>query len=179
METGRLLTVASTAVLTLLVASAQGCGTDGNREGPPFEPGNIENRRSLLITDSDIEESGPATPYGAVLRWWRALQRADVEGVRRSYAARISSRETTRQIHGFEPRFSQPVDPEVRTRGNRATVDVIVRTALPMPSAPKVMRVVDFPARFDLLRSFAGWKLLASSYRNFTEARPFPAQAGS
>jgi hypothetical protein len=169
---------AAITVLTLLITSTQGCGTDGSREGPPFEPGNIDNPQSLLITNSDIEEVGPSTPYGVALRWWRALQLADVEGVKRSYAVRISSSETRRQIYGFQPRFSQPIDPEVDTQGNRATMDVIVRTAIPLPATPSVVRVVDFPARFDLLRNAAGWRLLVRSYRNFIQARPFPRQAG-
>ena len=170
---------AAIAVLTLLlIASTQGCGMDKRREGPPFEPGNIEDQRSLLITESDIEEVGPSTPYGVALRWWRALQHADVEGVKRSYAVRISSRETRRQIYNFQPPFSQPIDPEVDTQGNRATMDVIVRTAIPLPAAPSVVRVIDFPARFELLRNAAGWRLLVSSYRNFIQARPFPRQAG-
>jgi hypothetical protein len=164
-------------LLLALVALSQGCGTDEASEGPPLEPGNIDDQQSLLVTTSDIEEVGPATPYGAVLRWWRALQLAQVKEVRRSYADRISDRETRRQIFNFQPRFSQPVDPELETRGNRATLKVTVRTALPLPSTPDVVRVVDFPARFDLLRKAAGWRLLASSYRNFIQARPFPRQA--
>jgi hypothetical protein len=151
---------------------------DGSREGPPFEPDNIEDAGSLLITNSDIEEVGASTPYGVALRWWRALQHADVEGVKRSYAVRISSRETRRQIYNFQPPFSQPVDPEVQTQGNRATMDVIVRTVIPLPATPSVLRVVDFPARFNLLRNAAGWRLLVSSYRNFIRARPFPRGAG-
>jgi hypothetical protein len=169
---------AAITVLTLLIASTQGCGMDQSREGPPFEPGNIDDPQSLLITNSDIEGVGPSTPYGVALRWWRALQLADVEGVKRSYAVRISSQETRRQIYYFQPPFSQPIDPEVQTQGNRATMDVIVRTAIPLPTVPSVVRVLDFPARFELLRNAAGWRLLVSSYRNFIQARPFPRQAG-
>ena len=151
---------------------------DESREGPPFEPRNIEDPQSLLITNSDIEEVGPSTPYGVALRWWRALQLADVDGVKRSYAVRISNREARGQIDGFQPRFSQPIDPEVDTQGNRATMDVIVRTAIPLHATPSVVRVVDFPARFELLRNAAGWRLLVSSYRNFIQARALPRQAG-
>ena len=168
---------AAIIVLALLIASTQGCGKDGSREGPPFEPGNIDDPQSLLITNSDIEGVGPSTPYGVALRWWRALQLADVERVKRSYAVRISSQETRRQIYYFQPPFSQPIDPEVQTQGNRATMDVIVRTAIPVPAAPSVVRVIDFPTRFELLRNAAGWRLLVSSYRNFVQARPFPRQA--
>jgi hypothetical protein len=173
----RLRSSAAVTVLALtLVALSQGCGEGEAREGPPFEPGNIENSDSLLITEGDIEEVGSATPYGTVLRWWRALQLAQVEEVQGSYADQISDRETQRQIQEFQPRFSQPVDPVVKMAGNRATVNVIVRTVLPLPATQKVIRVVDFPARFDLLRTAAGWKVLSSSYRNFIRARPFPSQ---
>jgi hypothetical protein len=151
---------------------------DESREGPPFEPGNIEGYESFLVMDSDIEEAGASTPYGVALRWWQALQRADLEGVKRSYAGHISSREAKRQITVFPPRFSQPIDPKVETQGNRATVDVTVRTALPLPAEPSVVRVVDFPARFHLLRNAAGWRLRVSSYRSYTQARPFPRLAG-
>jgi hypothetical protein len=170
---------AAAAVLALaLVALSAGCGKDEAREGPPFEPANIEDQQSLLITNSDIEEVGPATPYGAALRWWQALQLADVQGVRRSYTARIPRRETQRQILTFPPRFSQPIDPEVERRGNRATMDVTVRTALSSRATPSIVRIVDFPARFNLLRKAAGWKLFAGSYRNFIQARPFLPQPG-
>ena len=169
---------AITVLALALVALSQGCGTDEAREGPPFEPANIENPQSLLLTSSDIEEVGPSTPYGAALRWWRALQLADVEGVRRSYAVPISAREARQQIYGFQPRLSQPIEPKLRAQGNRATLDVIVRTAIPLPAAPSIYRVVDFPTRFELLRKSAGWRLLASSYPNFVRARPFPRQAG-
>jgi hypothetical protein len=149
---------------------------DESREGPPFEPGNIDDPRSLLITNSDIEGVGQSTPYGVVLRWWRALQLADVDGVKRSYATRLSRTEAIGQIYSFQPRFSQPIDPEVQTQGKRATIDVTVRTAIPLPDVPSVVRVIDFPTRFELLRNAAGWRLLVSSYRNFVQARPFPRQ---
>lgn len=169
---------AITLLALALAALSQGCGGDEAREGPPFEPGNIETPHSLLITEGDIEEVGPGTPYGSVLRWWSALQLAQVEEVQGSYADHISDRETERQILNFQPRLSQPIDPAVKTQGKRATVNVIVRTALPLPATPDVVRVVDFPARFDLLRKAAGWKVLSSSYRNFIHARPFPSQPG-
>jgi hypothetical protein len=101
----RLRSSAAVTVLALtLVALSQGCGEGEATEGPPFEPGNIENPHSLLITPGDIAEAGPATPYGKVLRWWSALQHADVEEVRRSYAVRISAGEARRQIFDFQPR---------------------------------------------------------------------------
>jgi hypothetical protein len=170
---------AAIAVLTLLlIASTQGCGTNESRDGPPFEPDNIEGPRSLLVTNTDIEEVGASTPYGVALRWWQALQLADVEGVKRSYAVRISSREARRQIDDFQPRFSQPIDPKVETQDNQATVDAIVRTATPFPPTPSVVRVIDFRVRFYLLRDTAGWRLRISSYRNFIKALPFPRLAG-
>ncbi len=176
----RLRNLAAASVLALaLVALSAGCGTNEAREGPPFEPENIEDPQSLLITNSDIEEVGPATPYGATLRWWQALQLADVQEVRRSYTARIPRRETQSQILSFQPRFSQPIDPVVETQGNRATMDVTVRTALGSRATPSVVRIIDFPTRFYLLRKASGWKLFAGSYRDFIQARPFlPQPAG-
>jgi hypothetical protein len=162
-----------------LAALSVGCGDDGAREGPPFEPANIEDPQSLLVENRDIKEVGPQTPYAAVLRWWQALQLAKVEGVRQSYASRVSRAKTRHQILTFQPRFSQPLNPQVTMLGNRATMDVTVRTAFGLRGTPTVVRISDFPARFELLRKAAGWKLLASSYRNFLKARPFlPHPAG-
>jgi hypothetical protein len=169
---------AITLLALALVALSQGCGEGEAREGPPFEPGNIETPDSLLITQGDIAEVGPSTPYGSVLRWWSALQQANVDGVRRSYVVRIRSGEARRQIFNFQPRLSQPIRPGVTVHGNRATMNVVVRTAIPLPAATSIFRVVDFPTRFDLLRKAAEWKIEASSYRNFIDDRPFPRQPG-
>jgi hypothetical protein len=163
---------AAIAVLTLLlIASSQGCGTDKSRDGPPFEPADIQSPQSLLITNSDIEGAGASTPYGAVLRWWQALQLGDVERVKRSYAGPISSREATREIDGLQPRFSQPIKPQVRTRGNLAAVEVHVRAASPFPETPGVVSVRDFLTHFYLVRTVAGWRLRLVSYRNYTKGR--------
>ena len=167
-----------TLLALALVALSQGCGEGEAREGPPFEPENIETPHSLLITEGDIAEVGPSTPYGSVLRWWSALQQANVGEVRRSYSDQISAREARRQIFNFQPRLSQPIRPRVTLQGNRATMNVVVRTAIPLPAAPDIFRVGDFPTRFDLLQRAAEWKIVASSYRNFIDDRPFPRQPG-
>jgi hypothetical protein len=161
---------AAIAVLALLVvASLQGCGTD---EGPPFEPGDIDGPESLLITNSDIERAGRYTPYGVVLYWWRALQRGDVKGLKESYLLRISNREARRQIEGFRPRTSQPIDPEVRTEaGKRANMEVRVRTASHLADTPGVVSVRDFKTHFYLVLTFAGWKLRLASYQSYADGR--------
>jgi hypothetical protein len=160
------------AVLTLLlVASSQGCGTDKGRDGPPFEPGDISGPRSLLITNSDIEGVGASTPYGTVLRWWQALQLGDVKGVRQSYAARISTKEATREIDSFQPRFSQPIKPEVRTQGKLATVNVNVRTARPFADTTGVIDVRDFLTHFYLAHKAAGWRLRVGSFEHYAMGR--------
>jgi len=161
--------VPATVLTLLLIASSQGCGTDESREGPPFEPGDIEGPESLLITNSDIEGAGASTPYGAVLRWWQALQLGDARQVRRSYAERISKEEARRQIDGLHSRFSQPIDPEVRTHGELATVKVRVRTATPF--AGNIVSIKDFNTQFYLVGGLAGWRLRPVSYENYTKAR--------
>jgi hypothetical protein len=162
----------------MLVAFSQGCGPeDKSREGPPFEPENIEGQESLVITNSDIEGVGVSTPYGAILRWWQALQLGDVEGVKRSYAGGISSRNAAREIYAFQPRFSQPIDPEVQTQGNLATVDIVVRAAN-LADTPGVVAITDFPARFYLVRTAAGWRLRLDSYRRYVRARRATHLAG-
>jgi hypothetical protein len=162
---------AITVVVLLLIASSQGCGSDGSRDGPPFEPGDIDSPQSLLITDGDIEEAGPMSPYGTVLRWWQALQRGDVKEVKRSYAKPISTREARRQIEGFKPRSSQPIDPDVKTEDLPARVKVHVRTATPYAPTPGVVSVRDFPVRFYLVPTFAGWKLGTESYEHIVKNR--------
>jgi hypothetical protein len=160
------------ALLTLLVcAASQGCATNDSTEGPPFESRNIEGKRSLLITDSDIDEVGASTSYGAVLRWWQALQLGDVKGVRGSYARPVSGDEAKRQIDRFRPRFSQPLNPEIETRLNRATVHVVVRAATRSEDTPGVVGIDDFSATFRLLRNGTGWRLRPGSYRHYLHSR--------
>jgi hypothetical protein len=162
---------AATVLTLFLIASSQGCGTDESREGPPFEPGDIQGPESLLITNSDIEGADASTPYGAVLRWWQAFQLGDAKQVRRSYAERISKGEARRQIDGFHSRFSQPIDPEVRTHGELATVKVRIRTAAPFAGTPNIVSIKDFNTQFYLVGGLAGWRLRPVSYENYTKAR--------
>jgi hypothetical protein len=163
---------AAIAILTVLVCTAsQGCATNDSTEGPPFESRNIESKRSLLLTDSDVDAVGASTPYGSVLRWWQALQLGDAKGVRRSYARPVSGREARRQIDHFRPRFSQPLDPEVEMRRNRSTVDVLVRAATRDEDTPGVVGIDDFSATFRLVQKDAGWRLRAGTYRHYLHSR--------
>ena len=155
----------------VMIASLPGCDRDTSKDGPPFEPGNIDGRGSLVITKSDIEAAGSSTPYGAVLRWWQALQRKRVETVKRSYPERISGAKAKRQIERFKHRFSQPIKPEVQTEGGRATVAVTVRTARRNDEAPNVVSVNDFGANFPLSRRAGGWRLRPSAYERYIERR--------
>ena len=158
------------ALTVLSVLLAQGCGIDKSRNGPPFHPGNIQSPRSLLVTNSDIEGIGASTPYGAVLRWWRALQRGDAKGVQRSYAGHVSAAAARRQVHDFQPRFSQPVEPQVDAGHRRATVDAVVRAAIRLGDLPTVVNVNDVPVSFDLVRGHPGWKLSANSFGRYHRA---------
>ncbi len=104
---------------------------DGRGKGRPAVRA-CKHRESRLPPDHEQRYRG-SWPINALRRrpsLVEALQLADVQGVRRSYAVRISGREARQQIYGFQPRLSQPIDPEVKTQGNRATLDVIVRTAI-------------------------------------------------
>lgn len=158
-------------VLALLsVALAQGCGIDESRNGPPFHPGNIQSPRSLLVTKGDIQGVGAETPYGAILRWWRALQRGDAKGVQRSYSDHVSARVARRQVNDFQPRFSQPVEPTVDAGHSRATADLLVRAATRLGDLPTVVNVNDVPVSFDLVRSHPGWKLRSNSFGRYHRA---------
>jgi hypothetical protein len=158
------------ALTVLSIALAQGCGIDESRNGPPFHPGNIESPGSLLVTKNDVEEIGASTPYGAILRWWRALQQRDVKGVQRSYAEHVKASTARRQIHDLRPRTAQPVQPEVDAGHNRATVDVLVRAAVRLGDLPTVVNVNDVPVSLDLVRSHPGWKLRANSFARYRAA---------
>lgn len=144
---------------------------DESREGPPFEPDNIEGPRSLLITNSDVEGVGSSTPYGAVLSWWQALQRGKVERVKRSYAGRVSRREAKREIDRLPTRFSQPIDGEVQTQGNRATVATFVRTATRLARRRSVVAIADYPTSFSLARRASGWRLRRDSFDRFIRSK--------
>jgi hypothetical protein len=170
---------AATALLALaLVASSQGCGTNDGPNGPPFEPGDIAGPKSLLITKSDIEGVGASTPYAAVLRWWQAMQRRDVAGVRRSYAGHVAKSEARHEIHGLQARESQPIEPSVETHGDRATVEITVRAATRFVATPSVVSITDYPASVLLERTAEGWKLRPGSYRHYLKSRKLPRLAG-
>jgi hypothetical protein len=156
------------AVALLLVVPLQGCGSS---EGPPFDPGDLESPDSLLITNDDIDKAGRYTPYGVVLRWWQALQRGDIQGVKDSYAGRISSKEARRQIDFLSPRTSLPIHPRVTTRDRRASMEVLVRSASEFDGKPDVVSVRDFQTHFYLVATFAGWRLRIDSYRNYANGR--------
>ena len=162
------------AVLTLLVASSQGCERDGNRDGPPFEPGNIENRRSLLITDSDIEEAGPVDAIRrrpSLVESAPARRRGGSEAKLRGAHQRPggeapdpSLRATLLATH--RPRgqnAGQPGD-RGRDRANGAS------------HARRAQRGAGgrLPGALRPATELAGWKLLASSYRSYTEGPALP-----
>jgi hypothetical protein len=168
----RLRSGAATAATAILIAALAGCATDSAKDGPPFDPGDIQNLDSLLITTEDVEAAGPSTPYGAVLAWWRALQIGDVEGVRSSYAVPISAGEAKREISTFR-RFSQPINPSVHQQGIGATIDTHVRTASRFGKTPDVISVRDFPTHFYLVHQRGGWRLRRGSYRHYKKSQRF------
>jgi hypothetical protein len=155
----------------MAAALAQGCGSSSSKEGPPFQPNDIQSPQSLLITNSDIEAADATTPYGVVLHWFRALQRGNVKEVRTSYVKKIPTREARRQIDGFQPRFSEPVKPLVRVHGSSASVDTHVRSAAPYDGKPNVIAVLDFHTHFYLGITAGGWRLRTASYQNYLKGR--------
>ncbi len=154
-----------------LIAVAAGCGLKETGEGPPAHPGNIDAPRSLLVTPGDIRGAGAGSPYGVVLRWWRALQRGSVPGVRRSYGGAVGAREAKREIHEFAPRFSQPVEPDTQRHRDHATVDVVVRSAVRLGDIPGVVNVQDLPVSFALDRGGTGWRLRPGAFARYRNAR--------
>jgi hypothetical protein len=155
----------------VMIASLPGCDRDSSKDGPPFEPSNIDGRESLSITKSDIEAAGSSTPYAAVLLWWQALQRKRPQTVKRSYPEPISGDKAKRQIRRFKHRYSLPIEPKVDTNGNQATVNVTVRTARRSDEAPNVVSINEFGANFPLLRESDGWRLRPVAYRRYIERR--------
>jgi hypothetical protein len=164
----RALTV---AVSVPLIGLAAGCGLKETGDGPPAHPGDLASPRSLLITQSDVKGVGAGSPYGVVLRWWRALQRGSVAEVRRSYGGAVGVREAKREIREFAPRFSQPVEPDTQRHRDHATVDVVVRSAVRLGDIPGVVNVQDLPASFALDRRGAGWRLRPGAFARYRNAR--------
>jgi hypothetical protein len=76
-----------------------------------------------------------------------------------------------RHIEDFGPRFSQPIDPEIRTRNRAANLEVRVRTATRLARNPDLISVRDFTAHFYLFASLAGYKVRLASYRNYSKGR--------
>lgn len=156
--------------LALAAIALVGCGTDESRQGPPFHPGNIQGPRSLLLSRDDVRGIGASSPYGVVLRWWRALQAGNAQALKRNYAGHVTTRAGRRQIRDFRLRYAQPVVPTVDEQGGQATVDVIVRAAVPLGDVPHVVGIHDFPASFDLVRRPSGWKLRPTSFGRYHRA---------
>jgi hypothetical protein len=157
--------------LTLPLIALVGCGFEKDTGGPPSHPGNLEGPRSLLIRNSDIEEAGATSPYGVVLGWWQALQRENVDGVKRSYGGRISTRQAKREIRDFAPRFSQPVEPEVEAQHHHARLDTVVRSAVRLGDIPTVVSIRDVPVSFALERRHHRWELRAGAFSRYRKAR--------
>ncbi len=149
---------------------ASGCGSSAN-DGPPLQPDDIKDPASLLVSDADIGAVGSSTPYGAVLRWWQALQRGDVEGVRNSYAEPIAPKEARRQIAGLRPRFSQPINPTVQIHGFIGSIDAHIRSAGEFQHRPNVIAVRDFRIHLYLGLTKDGWKMRAVDYGNYSKGR--------
>jgi hypothetical protein len=163
----RALVIAATVAA---VALGSGCGVDESEQGPPFHPGNFDTPRALLVSGDDIEGIGATSPYGAILGWWRALQRGDVAALKRSYVEPITTAKARRQIRSFEPRLSQPVVPEEEEGRTRATVEVLIRTAVRLGDMPKVISVHDVPATFELERRSSEWRLRNNAYGAYRRA---------
>jgi hypothetical protein len=166
---------AGIVILVLLAAvTATGCGIDESRERPPFEPSDISSPQSMLVTNADIDTVGLTNPYSAVLRWWQALQQGNVQALRHIYAQTIPARAAKRQIEGFRPRYSMPVNPQTHLQGKvLATVRAHVRTAVPFHDRPNVISVRDFPTHYFLVRTLGGWKLRVDSYEHYTKGRHY------
>jgi hypothetical protein len=158
------------ALALLAAGGAPGCGMEEGGQGPPVHPGDIERPRSLLLGTGDVKRVGSSTPYGALLRWWRALQEGDVRALQRSYAGRVGASTARRQIDEFEPPFAQPVKPTEDEGRKRATVEVTVRAAVRLGDLPHVIGVHDFPASFELVREGSRWKVRDNAYTRYRHA---------
>ncbi|MGH2925446.1 MAG: hypothetical protein ACRDK1_05665 [Solirubrobacterales bacterium] len=158
------------AFVAVLVAAglASGCGSSST-DGPPLQPDNIKNPASLLVTNADIDAVGSSTPYGAVLRWWQALQQGNVEAVQASYVEPISKKEAQRQIDGLRPRFSQPINPTVRIQRYTASLDAHIRSASEFQNRPNVISVRDFRVHLYLGKTKDGWKVRTVDYNNYSK----------
>ena len=140
---------------------AQGCGIDEAREGPPFEPENIDRpgvpSGHRTATSRAVGAVNALRRHPPLVAGAAAARRRG--GVRRSYAEHITqgARRSARSTH-LQPRYSQPIEPEVETQGNRATVEIVrpSRRLRFVATRRAWSRITDFPVAFFLVARAPG-----------------------
>jgi hypothetical protein len=142
----------------------------------------INGPRDLLVMNKEVRRVGEASPYGVLLRWWRALQAQDLAAARKAYARSVDTSALAREIRGlsYPPRFdyrgnhplvsdalqrSRPKRVEVTEHGGIVRLFAVINAAVFDKSDPnKVVFVSQTPVYFELKQQGGQWKLANDDY---------------
>jgi hypothetical protein len=146
-----------------------GCGDDEESAVPPASE--LNQPSDLLVTQQDIEDAKPDSPYGRLLSWWQAVQFRNISQVRTFYAkpppvGALNSQ--LRQIEGLGN--SRPYLFEERGGGDRTKLFVVFRLAFRQAGGTRTngagtsVGVQDSPTNFQLVQVGGAWKLSDNTY---------------
>jgi hypothetical protein len=137
----------------------------------------ISGPSDLLVTDREVRHVGEKTPFGAVLRWWQALQAKNVKAARAAYATSVDTSSVGREIRllSYPPELdyrgdhplpsvalqrSLPDSREVTKHDGTVRLLTVINGAVFDKSDPnKVVFVSQTPTAFQLTREGGEWKL--------------------
>jgi hypothetical protein len=178
----------SVALILVLSATAVGCGsanpatsTTTTSSAPRTAP-RITGPSDLLVRSSEVHKVGERSPYGVLLRWWRALQSQDVAAARAEFAKSVDTSGLPREIRelSYPPRLDYqgdnplPSDALQRSRPKRIEVTkhdgsvrmfTVINAAVFEKSDPSKVRFVSqTPTYFTLVNEGGKWKLANDDY---------------
>jgi hypothetical protein len=180
------MSVASIFVLATLAA----CGSSGQTTtttttttaAAPRTVPRIHGPSDLLVGNKEVKRVGESSPYGALLRWWQALQSKDVTAARAAYAKSVDTSAVGHEIRrlsyppALDYRGSHPLPSDAlqRSRPKRVSVSkhggtvrlfTVINAAVFDKSHPdKVVFVSQTPTYFELKQEGAKWKLANDDY---------------
>jgi hypothetical protein len=178
------LGLASAALILACSTLAAGCSSSGqtvasttSTSSVPDTAPQISGPSDLLVTDREVRHVGEKTPFGAVLRWWQALQAKNVKAARAAYATSVDTSSVGREIRllSYPPELdyrgdhplptvalqrSLPDSREVTKHDGTVRLLTVINGAVFDKSDPnKVVFVSQTPTAFRLTREGGEWKL--------------------
>jgi hypothetical protein len=132
---------------------------------PGHYPANYSSPQDALVTRQDVRAAGANSPYGALLRWWRALQSKNLRAARRAFTKSADTSGLAREVRRLSLDTARPKLLHVRTRNGSAQVHAVVNAGKFARSNPdKVRYISQTPALFQLRRQGKRWKLTNDAY---------------